>query len=126
MALRKSDIIVLMEICKGAADRLTIASNMKTSINYITPIAKRLQEMRFVDITRQGKRISFRLSNAQHALSFKSMLIEEPGTAYPGFLYGLNFRIISYFFFSGKSFSDIALQLGISEKTVMNQSLPLR
>lgn len=126
MVLRKSDVKILTEICKGAEDRMAIASNMNTSPNYTTPIVKRLQKMRLVDIVRQGKRISIKISNTPHALSFKNMLIEEPGTNYSSFLYGLNFRILCYCLFSRKSFSDIASQLNVSEKTIMNQALRLR
>ncbi|MBI2575575.1 hypothetical protein HYV84_00005 [Candidatus Woesearchaeota archaeon] len=126
MALKKSDILVLMEICRGAGRRAALSQKLKVTPNYITPILKRLDKMRFIDLEKNGKIISIQLSNTPFALSFKSMLIQEPGTDYSSFLFGLNHRILSYCLFSGKSFSDVASQLNISKKTVMNQALRLR
>ena len=126
MALKKSDIRVLVEITRGSANRIDLSKKLKVSPNYLSPILRRLARLEFIYLEKKGKKLSINLSDTQFALSFKSILIQDPGTDYAGFLYGLNHKILSYCLFSSKTYSDIALQLHISKKTVMNQSLRLR
>jgi predicted transcriptional regulator len=126
MILKKSEIKALGALCKGADSRQILAKHLKVTPNRITPIIKRLHKLGFVEKEINNRQLMVKLSKAPHAQDFRTMIIREPGTKYHNFLYGLSFRILSYTLYSWKPFCDIATQLEITEKTVMNRSIKLR
>ncbi len=126
MILNKSDIKALVCIFNGASDRQQIANKLKVTINRLTPLLKNLESLDFIAIERKNRKLIIRPSKTQHAHAFKNMLILEPGMKYEEFLYGLNFRMLSYCLYSEKPISSIAEELHISTKTVLNRSMYLR
>ncbi|MEA3513957.1 MAG: hypothetical protein U9R34_00610, partial [Nanoarchaeota archaeon] len=126
MILKKSDIKALVCIFNGASNREQIAQSLEVSVNRLTPLLKNLESLDFITIALKNRKLIIRPSKTQHAHAFKKMLILEPGMKYEDFLYGLNFRMLSYCLYSEKPITSIAEELGISIKTVLNRSMYLR
>jgi len=126
MTLTKSEVKAITSIFRGASTREKIAKDLKVSVNRLSPLLKCLKSKDFIAIEKRNRKLIIQPAKTQHAILFKKMLILEPGTSYDGFLYGLNFRLLSYCLHSWKPISDIAEQLGISKKTVLNRSKCLR
>ena len=126
MALTKSELKALTRIFKGDSTRKELAKSLNVTVNRLSPLLECLKYMDFIEITRKNRNLIIRPSKTQHAYLFKKLLILEPGTKYEDFLYGLNFKLLSYCLHSRKPIENIARQLNISKKTVMNRSLHLR
>lgn len=126
MILKKSEIKALVCIFNGASDREQIANKLKVTRNRLTPLLKNLKSFDFITIERRNRKLIIKPSKTQHAHTLKKMLILEPGMKYEDFLYGLNFRMLSYCLYSEKPIECIAEQFGISTKTVLNRSMYLR
>jgi len=126
MILKKSEIRALICIYRGASSREQIAHSLKVSVNMLSPLLKRLELLDFVSSSRENRKLIIQPSKTEHAHALKRMLILEPGTKYEGFLYGLNFRMLSCCLYSEKPITTIAEQLDISKKTVLNRSKQLR
>lgn len=124
--LKKSELKALICIFRGSFTREAIAKKLNVTVNRLSPLLEHLKYLDFISISKRNRKLIIGPSKTKHAHLFKKMLILEPGTKHEEFLYGLNFRMLSYCLYSWKPISSIADQLDISEKTVLNRSKYLR
>lgn len=112
---------VLSLIAKGADNREEIANKLDLSKTWISDNLTKLEKLRFVTKERKGKSVYLSLAETSFAQEFKNLVESRPSIKFEDFLYGLNFRILSYCLFSFKTVESIAKQLKLSKKTIYNR-----
>ena len=113
-------------IYAGTRTRQQIADQLKVDKSGLVAVLHSLLNKDIIEQLRKNRTYYYQPAKTQHAYFLQKLLILEPGAKYENFLYGLNFRILSFCLFSWKSIKSIADQLGICPKTVLNRSLYLR
>ncbi len=119
--ITKMMIKTLTLIANGIDKTNEIAKAMNLSRTWVSDIITKLEEQKFITRRRKGNRTYLELAETSFAQGFKHLIKTKPYIKFESFLYGLNFRILSYCLFSHKTSKNIAHQLSLKEKTIWNR-----
>src|SRR3989344_7765487 len=121
LLISKRMIKVLSSIASGLNTREKIAKNLGLSKTWISDNAAKLEEFKFIYKKRKGNAVYLELADTSFAQEFKNMLENSPYIKFEDFLYGLNFKILSFCLFDWKTSKIIADQLDLNKKTIWNR-----
>ncbi len=121
LLISKRMIKVLSSITSGLNTREKIAKNLGLSKTWISEIITKLEKSKFIYKKRKGNAVYLELSYISFAQEFKNMIENNPNIKFEEFLYGLNFRILSFCLFDWKTSEIIATQLNLNKKTIWNR-----
>lgn len=124
--ITKKMIKVLTLIVQGHDTRKKIAEKLGLSETWISDNLSKLEKLRFITKKRKYRMVYLELAENSFAQEFKSLVESKPSINFEDFLYGLNFRILSYCLFDWKTSQSIANQLGLNKKTIWNRLTVLR
>lgn len=114
-------IRVLTLVCKGSSTIKDLSRELNLSSTRIYDVIADLEKLNFVVKERKGMTINIKLAETDYAQEFKRMINVKNYVKFEEFLYGLNFRILSYCIAGWKAVKSIAEQLKLSEKTIRNR-----
>jgi len=121
LLISKRMIKVLSSITSGLNTREKIAKNLGLSKTWISEIVTKLEKSKFIYKKRKGNAVYLELADISFAQDFKNMIENSPNIKFEDFLYGLNFRILSFCLFDWKTSKIIAAQLNLNKKTIWNR-----
>lgn len=119
--ITKMMIKTLTTIANGIDKTDEIAKAMNLSRTWVSDTITKLEKQKFIIRRRKGNRVYLELAETSFAQEFKHLVKTKPHIRFEGFLYGLNFRILSYCLFGYKTSKNMAHQLGLNEKTIWNR-----
>lgn len=123
--ITKGMIKVLRLIAQEADNREKISRELGLSKTWISDNLSKLEKLRFIIKKRKGKALYLELAETSFAQEFKNVIENSPHIRFEDFLYGLNFKILSYCLFGWKTSQSIANQLKLSKKTIWNRLIIL-
>lgn len=123
--ITKGAIKVLSLVARGADNREKISKELKLSKTWVSDNLTKLEKLKFIIRKRKGNKVLIKLTETSFAQEFRDLIRSKPYVKFEDFLYGLNFRILSYCLFGGKNSQGIANQLGLSKKTIWNRLIIL-
>ncbi|MBL7147974.1 MAG: hypothetical protein ISS82_04065 [Nanoarchaeota archaeon] len=124
MELNKTGIKILDIIVKGANNREKISKALDLSKTWVSDNLSKLEKLKFIKKNRK-RTVYVELSETSFAQEFKNMLENNTNIKFEDFLYGLNFRILSYCLFDWKNSKNIANGLNLNKKTIWNRLIVL-
>ncbi len=119
--LTKGMVRVFSQVVWGEDNRKKIANTLGLSKTWVSDNLTKLEKSRFVTKKKRGKEVYLGVAETSFAQELKNLVESQPTIRFDDFLYGLNFRILSYCLFLGKTSESIAQQLGLSQKTICNR-----
>lgn len=120
-SVTKGMIKVLLSITLGSNTREKIAENLGLSKTWVSDNVTKLERSKFVYKKRKGNTVYLELADTGFAREFKNMFESNPYIKFEDFLFGLNFRILSFCLFDWKTSKTIAAQLNLNKKTIWNR-----
>lgn len=126
--MNKIEIKVAISIFENPGRVSDIAEHLSIDIGNCSKIIMQLEKKGFCLKKRRFKEVMVFPAQTIHAQRLKELLIQRKGfkEVFKGFLYGLDLRILLCSLFDWKTTKDIAMQLGLSTKTIQNRMYSLK
>jgi len=124
----KLEIKVAIGLFESPGSIGDIAKHIQIDTGNCSKIITQLEKEGFCTKKRRFKEVLAVPSQTIHAQRFKELLIQRKGFKgmFKELLYGLNLNILLSALFDWKTTKDIAMQLGLSTKTIQNRMYPLK
>ena len=121
LSLRRSEIQAFKALCLKENEGVSIvglASSLGKSKSFTSRIVGSLVEKGFVELTRQGKKKTVKISPAQHAVMLKELLASNPHILFEDILQGAAVQVLTGLLYSSASVEAISTTTFSPEVTV--------
>lgn len=121
MEINKPIMRILKILSKRECSIKDLSRQMDLSLKETYQIIKKLEKLNFIKRIKKEKITCIDLADVSFAQKFKELIHTMTHVNFEDFLYGLNFRILSYCLFDWKKAEHIAEQLNTSTKAIQNR-----
>ncbi len=111
LGLRRSEIRAFKVLCLGKKEDGSIvglASSLATSKSFTSRIVGSLVKKGFVELTRQGKKKTVKISPAQHAVMLKELMVTNQHVALEEVLQGAGVQVLTGLLYTPASVEEIS------------------